>query len=146
MAPNPDLDEIERRVMHAADLLLAHDGYLLTCDLNERSITHKFAEHYFRIHTWFDESKQITADFRHRALRHHAEGIFMAERIFGSTMALSTGRVVPVRWIGEQHVLEDLGFIPSFADWVRAVRPEPWMGRSQQLDQNGDSGLSSPRK
>ena len=30
---------------HAADCLLAHDGYLLTCDLNERSITHKFAEH-----------------------------------------------------------------------------------------------------
>jgi hypothetical protein len=24
-----------------------------------------------------DESKAITADFRHRALRHHAEGIFM---------------------------------------------------------------------
>ncbi|WP_432619180.1 DUF6915 family protein, partial [Albidovulum sp.] len=25
-----------------------------------------------------DQSKEITADFRHRALRHHAEGIFMA--------------------------------------------------------------------
>ena len=31
---------------------------------------------------------------------------------------ISTGRVVPVRLIGEQHVIEDLGFIPSFADWV----------------------------
>ncbi len=28
----------------------------------------------------------IVADFRHRALRHHAEGIFMAETIFGSTI------------------------------------------------------------
>jgi hypothetical protein len=25
----------------------------------------------------------------------------------------------------------DLGFIPSFADWVKAIRPEPWMGRSR---------------
>ncbi len=30
------------------------------------------------VHAWFDQSKEITADFRHRALRHHAEGIFMA--------------------------------------------------------------------
>jgi hypothetical protein len=46
---------------------------------------------YQRIHDWFDESKKIIADFRHRALRHHAEGIFMAETIFGSTITLSTG-------------------------------------------------------
>jgi hypothetical protein len=38
------------------------------------------------------------------------------------------------RWVGEQHVREDLGFIPSFADWVKAIRPEPWMGRAQRLD------------
>jgi hypothetical protein len=59
---------------------------------------------YQPIHDWFDQSKQIIADFRHRALRHHAEGIFMAETIFGSTITLSTGRVVPVRWIGVQEV------------------------------------------
>ena len=91
-------------------------------------------EDYIHIHAWFDESKQITADFRHRALRHHAEGIFMAETIFGSTMKISTGRVIPVRWVGEQHVREDLGFIPSFADWVKAIRPEPWMGRAAKIE------------
>jgi hypothetical protein len=86
---------------------------------------------YAAIHDWFDQSKCIIADFRHRALRHHAEGIFLAETIFGRTITLSTGRVVPTRLIGEQHVQEDLGFIPSFADWVKAIRPEPWMGRSR---------------
>jgi hypothetical protein len=89
---------------------------------------------YQRIHDWFDESKKIIADFWHRALRHHAEGIFMAETIFGSTITLSTGRIIPTRWIGEQHVREDLGFIPSFADWVKAIRPMPWMGRAQRLE------------
>ena len=91
------------------------------------------AEDYLPLHQWFDESKAITADFRHRALRHHAEGIFMAERFFGVTITVSTGRIVPVRLTGERHVIEDLGFIPSFADWVRTIRPEPWMGRAQPL-------------
>ena len=44
---------------------------------------------YLAVHSWFDQSKEITADFRHRALRHHAEGIFMAETIFGPTLTLS---------------------------------------------------------
>jgi hypothetical protein len=33
-------------------------------------------EDYLAIHNWFDESKAHLADFRHRALRHHSEGIF----------------------------------------------------------------------
>ncbi len=96
------------------------------------------AQDYLPIHQWFDESKAITADFRHRALRHHAEGVFMAERFFGATITISTSRVVPVRLIGEQHVREDLGFIPSFADWVRCIRPEPWMGRAQPIHRDVD--------
>ena len=90
---------------------------------------------YLAIHNWFDESKTITADFRHRALRHHAEGIFMTEALFGTTTTLSTGRVIPTRWIGEQHVREDLGFIPSFADWAMAIRPKRWMGRAPKVIQ-----------
>jgi hypothetical protein len=93
------------------------------------------AEDYLALHQWFDvDSKMITADFRHRALRHHAAGVTMLEQFFGVTITISTGRVVPVRLIGEQHVREDLGFIPSFVDWVRCIRPEPWMGRAAQLD------------
>lgn len=87
-------------------------------------------EDYQPLHDWFDESKSILADFRHRALRHHAEGIFMLERFFGTTLTNSDGRAVPVRLIGEQHVREDLGRIPSFADWARLIKPEPWMARS----------------
>ena len=49
-------------------------------------------EDYLPIHQWFDEpSKLIIADFRHRALRHHAEGAFMAERFFGTKITVSTG-------------------------------------------------------
>jgi hypothetical protein len=101
-------------------------------------------EDYLHLHAWFDESKQIIADYRHRALRHHAEGIFMLEKLFGTTITLSTGRVIPTRWVGEQHVREDLGRIPSFADWVRAIRPEPWMGRATPLDGEGSTPHEIP--
>jgi hypothetical protein len=93
---------------------------------------------YIPLHTWFDQSKSIAADFRHRALRHHAEGIFKLETVYGPTLTLSTGRTIPTRWVGEQHVKDDLGFIPSFADWMRAIRPLPWMGRAGSLDDRPD--------
>jgi len=73
------------------------------------------------------------ADFRHRALRHHSEGIYMLESIFGATLTILTGRIVPVRFIGEQHVLEDLGRIPTVADWLGKIQPESWMlGKGRQ--------------
>ena len=90
---------------------------------------------YIAVHNWFDESKAHFPDFRHRALRHHTEGIFMAERIFGVTVRNSDGREVPVRTLGEQHVMEDLGRIPTLADWLNALKPERWMGANvQKLD------------
>ena len=82
---------------------------------------------YLTIHRWFDESKAYFADFRHRALRHHTEGIFLAERIFGVVVCNSDGAPVPVRYIGDQHVREDLGRIPTAQDWLVRVRPERWM-------------------
>ena len=76
------------------------------------------------------------AVFTHRAMRHHAQGLFEAERVFGLTLTNSAGRDIPVPWIGEQHVREDCqGRIPSMADWLRRIQPEPWManGHIEQL-------------
>ena len=89
---------------------------------------------YMEVHSWFDRSKEIIATFQHRALRHHAEGVYACEAVFGRTLTLSSGRIIPTRWVGEQHVKEDLGFIPSFADWARSIQPEPWMGRTQRIE------------
>ena len=84
-------------------------------------------EDYLAIHRWFDESKAFFPDFRHRALRHHTEGIFLAERIFGVSVRNFDGATVPVRYIGEQHVREDLGCIPTVQDWLTRISPERWM-------------------
>src|ERR1019366_7886576 len=79
---------------------------------------------YLRIHDWFDKPKKITGDVRHRPLRHHPEGIFMAEAFVGSTITLSTGRITPTRWVGGLHVRDDLDFLTTFADWANAIRPK----------------------
>ena len=97
-------------------------------------------EDYLHVHNWFDESKGMICDFRHRALRHHAEGIALACTVLGPIVTNSDGRQVPTRWIGEQHVREDFGHIPSFVDWARAIRPVAWMGSTPELtDEKGDA-------
>ena len=75
-------------------------------------------------------SKAGMADFRHRAARHHSEGIFWAEEHFGNTIENSDGKNIPVRSIGEQHVLEDLGWIPSLKDWLQNIEAKTWMMKS----------------
>jgi hypothetical protein len=35
-----------------------------------------------------------------------------------------------VRTIGEQHVTDDLGWIPSVKDWLQHIDMQPWMGRT----------------
>ncbi len=91
-------------------------------------------EDYLPIHNWFDESKSYMGDVRHRALRHHAEGIFLCEKLFGTSITNSDGKEIPVRFIGEQHVLEDLGRIPSVSDWLKEMPMKPWMGPRAKLE------------
>ena len=87
-------------------------------------------EDYLPIHDWFDQSKEHFGDFRHRALRHHSQGIYEMERAFGATITLSSGKTIPTRPIGEQHVIEDLGYIPSIKDWFSNIQAQSWMSRN----------------
>ena len=82
---------------------------------------------YLPIHNWFDETKAHFPDMRHRALRHHSEGIFWLEQQFGTYITNSDGKMVPVRAIGEQHIMEDVGFIPTIADYLKEMNQAGWM-------------------
>ncbi len=104
--------------------------------IHAQSSARKFGgvpEDYIAIHNWFDETKAIIADNRHRALRHHSEGIFLCERIFGVVIKNSAGRMVSVRDVGEQHVLEDFGhrFIPSAQDYLQEIQFQDWMNNGK---------------
>ena len=65
----------------------------------------------------------------------------MAERIFGHTIKNSDGRMIPTRWVAEQHVKEDLGRIPSIQDWFCNIRPQTWMGRTEKLPEEKSDWL-----
>lgn len=87
-------------------------------------------EDYLAVHAWFDATKAAWSDPRHRAVLHSSFGIFLCEQVFGVTITrVSDGKPVPTRLIGEQHVFEDLGRIPSLQDWLGDLPFQEWMLR-----------------
>lgn len=84
-------------------------------------------EDYQAVHDFFDSSKACLVDVRHRALLHNSFGIFLAERVFGTYITNSEGKKVVVRDIGEDHVFQDLGFIPTPEHWLRNMKVQDWM-------------------
>jgi hypothetical protein len=97
-------------------------------------------EDYIDIHEFIDSSKSAHADMRHRAILHSAFGIYVTALVFGTMEQVkgewrrmpyirnSEGKVVQVRDVAEQHVIDDLGRIPSVGDWLKNMTLEAWMG------------------
>jgi hypothetical protein len=50
---------------------------------------------------------------------------------------------VPVRFIGEQHVVEDLGRIPSVSDWLSEMPLRPWMGVRSKLEVKVEDAIAN---
>jgi hypothetical protein len=83
-------------------------------------------------------------------MRHHAEGIFECEKVFGPTVkvTLSAGHIkeVPTRLIGEQHVIEDCGFIPKAWDYVQGMKKDLWMRKvGVKLDVNLEGEITEEK-
>lgn len=104
--------------------------------LHAKISAHKFGgkpEEYIDIHNWFDQTKAHIPDATHRNVLHNAFGIFLCEQTFGETIStptgfkrmpyitLSSGKQVSVRDIAEQHVLDDLGYIPTLQDCMKGI-------------------------
>lgn len=85
-------------------------------------------EDYLQIHDFLDESKAHFADMRHRALLHNTWGIYLCERLFGHNIRNSDNRLVSVRDIAEQHVIDDMGRIPSVQDYFQGMPMYNWLG------------------
>jgi hypothetical protein len=83
-------------------------------------------EDYLDLHSWFDQTKSCYADFRHRALRHHIEGIALSQELFGKTITNSLGLEVSVEKVGLQHIAEDCGRVVSCQDWFSAMGCPSW--------------------
>lgn len=99
--------------------------------LHAKSSAYKFGgvpEDYLPIHDLMDSSKAAVADVRHRAVFHSAFGCFIVEKVFGTNITNAEGKLVSTRDIAEQHIIEDLGFIPSLDKWLSSMSLETWMG------------------
>lgn len=84
-------------------------------------------EDYLPIHSFIDSSKAVLPDVRHRALLHSAFGIFIVEKVFSTYITNSDNKRVCVRDLAEEHVIEDLGTIPTAEAWLKTLPIEDWM-------------------
>jgi hypothetical protein len=84
-------------------------------------------EDYIEIHNFMDSTKSVMPDVRHRAILHSAFGIYLAEQVFGVYFKNAQGKDVSVRDVAEDHVIEDLGFIPSMENYLKNMDIQPWM-------------------
>lgn len=115
--------------------------------LHAKSSTKKFGgkpEDYQDIHDWFDQTKAHHADVRHRAILHSTFGIFLCEQVYGAYIINSDQKEVSVRDIGEQHVLEDLGRIPTVGDYLENMVLQPWMGGPGKQKQEEIKKVTEP--
>ena len=85
-------------------------------------------EDYIDIHEWIDSSKAHVPDMRHRAMFHHSFGIYLVQEKFGVILNLSSNRTISVRDVAEQHVIEDMGRIPTVEDYLRGMPIYEWLG------------------
>jgi hypothetical protein len=85
-------------------------------------------EDYLKIHDFIDSSKAHFPDMRHRALLHSSFGIYMCEMVFGHNITNSDNRLVSVRDIAEQHVIDDMGTIPTVQDYLQGMPMYDWLG------------------
>lgn len=88
-------------------------------------------EEYLPIEEFIDSSKQIIGDVRHRSLYHHTAGVYLCQRVFGDTLTVGRKKI-PVRLIAERHILEDLGWLPSPADYIAGMAIAPWMSGARR--------------
>jgi hypothetical protein len=71
-------------------------------------------EDYAAIHAFFDSGKTLEPTWRHRILLHHTLGVKLCELKFGSLFRRhSDNKAISTTLIAEQHVLEDLGALPT---------------------------------
>lgn len=90
-------------------------------------------EDYQAIHDLLDLPKSAHPDMRHRAILHNSLGPFLVEKVFGVTITNSDGRVVSVRDIAEQHIIEDMGRIPTVSDYLNDMPFYDWLGGKAKI-------------
>jgi len=99
-------------------------------------------EDYLPIHNFLDSSKATMPDMRHRAILHSAFGCYIAEQIFGTYFKNSDGKDVSTRDICEEHIIQDLGFIPTVEQYLNNMTFQDWMSGTKKRTKTFKTKLS----
>jgi hypothetical protein len=110
------------------------------------------AEDYQEIHDFIDLPKSAHPDMRHRAILHNSLSPYICEKIFGTWkwefhgkwwnptswfswkytkrpyIVNSEGKRVQIRDIAEQHIIDDMGRIPTLSDYLDEMPFYNWLG------------------
>lgn len=89
-------------------------------------------EDYADIDDFIDSSKVAFPDIRHRAILHSSFGCYLVEQMFGRTRINSSGIEYSPRDVAEDHILQDLGFIPTVEKYLNCMSIEPWMSGTKK--------------
>lgn len=98
-------------------------------EYHARSSAKKFGgvpENYLFIHNFLDQTKLWLPDKRHRLILHNTFGINLIEKQWRGPEI--EGVLVPARLIAEQHIIEDLGRIPTLETCLKDIPFYNWLG------------------
>ena len=79
---------------------------------------------YQPIHEFLDMTKAAHPDMRHRAILHNSMGPFIAAQVFGLSVTNVDGKICDVRQIVEDHIIEDLGRLPTVSEFLNMIPVE----------------------
>lgn len=84
---------------------------------------------YQEIHDFIDHTKAHFPDMRHRAMLHNSWGIYIVEQVFGINFARKSDlKLVSTRDVAEQHIIDDMGKIPTIQDYLQGMPLYDWLG------------------
>lgn len=92
-------------------------------------------EDYIHIHNFIDSSKSSVPDIRHRAIFHSSFGCYVIEQVFGAVAKNSIGKEYSPRDVAEEHIKEDLGFIPTLEKYLNNMTIQGWMSGTKKTAQ-----------
>jgi len=106
---------------------------------HSRASAHRYGgrtQDYLPLHSFMDQTKALVADCRHRMILHNEWGVEIALACFGSHVAS-----IPTRQLVEDHIREDLGYVPTLEQTITAL-PPGWRTPEQSLEQELDPGTA----
>lgn len=99
---------------------------------------------YLLIHNFIDHSKSSVPDVRHRAMLHSSWGIYLVEQMFGAYITNSEDKQISTRDIAEEHIIQDLGFIPTMEKWLNTMPIEGWMSGTKKKNSTKSMKFTTP--